>query len=152
MYEGLNKKLNSELSELLTIKEAKRKKTSYFERFDAIIYGGWEIALIIITAPLWGSLLFGILTIVAVVYGSIWMIAGSLWIVDGSLAMFSLAGIINSLISVFQGNGLNFLAYIGLALASVGLAIFLFFGALRVTKMIVELTKRLTLRIKKIIC
>lgn len=64
--------------------------------------------------------------------------------------MFSLAGIINSLISIFQGNGLNFLAYIGLALASVGLAIFLFFGALRVTKMIVELTKRLTLRIKKL--
>lgn len=26
VYEGLNKKLNSELSELLTIKEAKRKK------------------------------------------------------------------------------------------------------------------------------
>ncbi len=62
VYEGLNKKLNSELSELLTIKEAKRKKTSYFERFDAIIYGGWSMAGKVVKskwflkkAPKWNS-------------------------------------------------------------------------------------------------
>lgn len=39
--EWLSARINADL---LTIQDAKKKKTSYFDQYDAIVYGGWAMA------------------------------------------------------------------------------------------------------------
>ena len=109
----------------------------------------WEIVLIILGFPLWFPLLMFILTMLLVFYIIWWSAVIVLWSIEGSLIMSVFAAIVNMFAFTFRGELLSGFGYFGLSLLTAGLSIFLFMGCVAVTKATFQLTKKVTLKIKK---
>ncbi len=108
----------------------------------------WEIVLLIVGAPVWGSLLIAAIAVAFSIYVSIWAGIVSLWAVFVSLVACVLAGAVGGIIAICQGHSLTGLATIGAGVFCAGLSIFAFFGCLAVTKVTVQLTKKAILWVK----
>jgi len=108
----------------------------------------WEIALLILGAPLWLSFLIAALAIALSLYVILWSVIITLWSVEVSLVACSLGGIVSAAIFGFQGNGLTGLAMLGAGVVCAGLSILLFFGCKVATKGSLRLTKKSVFGIK----
>lgn len=97
---------------------------------------GWILALIF-GAPVWLSLLAVALSLCA----SIWAIVVSLWVVAVAVACGAVGSFFSGVAHVCQGNYLGGLAWIGVAIFCVGLAIFMLFVCKWTIKGAVFLTK-----------
>lgn len=109
----------------------------------------WGIVLIILGFPLWFPLLMFVLTMLLVFYIIWWSAVIVLWSIEGSLIMSVFAAIVNMFAFTFRRELLSGFGYFGLSLLTAGLSIFLFMGCVAVTKATFQLTKKVTLKIKK---
>ena len=103
---------------------------------------GWEIALIIVGAPLWVPILVFLISMIFSLYSIFWSVIVSLWSIFGALAGASIGGIICGIIFACTSRALAGLVIVAAGLLCAGLAIFAFFGCLYVTKGGVWLTKK----------
>ena len=109
---------------------------------------GWEIALLIIGAPLWLSLLLAVFSIIFAIYITIWSVIVSLWAVGVSLAASSLGVIFTGGVLAVTGNPAVGLALVGASFTLAGLSIFWFLGCKLATQGCVILTKKILQGIK----
>ena len=109
----------------------------------------WEILLIVLSFPIWFSLLISALSIAFSLYGALWSVAISLWAVFGAVIVSGVGGTLGSFILLFTGNAVSWIAILGAGLACIGLAIFFFYGCKAVTKGTLWLTQKMLIGVKK---
>lgn len=111
--------------------------------------GAVEIVLLILGSPIWLSLLIAFASVVLSVYISLWSVVISLWVVFGSVIICGISGILIGVLFAVAGHGVTCLAYIGVSLVCIGLAIYLFYGCKAITKGVILLLKNFLLWIKR---
>lgn len=111
----------------------------------------WEIVLLAVGSPLWVTLLLSVFAVAIALYAIIWSAVAVAWAVFVTFAGCTLGGIALGVLSICFGRLLEGIAAIGLAIASAGFAIFAFFGALMLTKLVALLTKKVFIGIKKML-
>ena len=110
---------------------------------------GWEIALLIIGAPLWLPLLVAAVSVVFSVYVSLWSVIISFWSVFISFVASGAGMLIAGTASIIFINKATGLFMIGTGLFLAGLSVFAFFGCKAVTTGLCQLTKKTALAVKK---
>ena len=95
---------------------------------------GWEILLLALGSPIWLSLLISAFAVVLSLYLSVWSVVISLWATFVTLAVSGPVGIVAGTCHLLDGSVYTGIATIALGFASIGLAIFLFFGCKAATK------------------
>ncbi len=103
----------------------------------------WKITVIVLTSPIWLSLLVSAVAVAVSVYVSLWAVIISLWSVFITLSACAVAGIAGGVALSFSGNITPGIAMIGAALVCGGLAIFTFYGCKAATRGTILLTKNL---------
>ena len=111
----------------------------------------WEILLLILGSPIWGSLLIAAVAVIFSLYASLWAVIISLWgAAFGSLAAVAVCGVAVGVGFAVTGNLFQGMALFGAGLVCAGLSIFMFFGCREATKGTVWLTKKIALGIKNL--
>ena len=103
----------------------------------------WEIVLLVLGFPLWGSLLIAAVAVVFSLYVSLWAIILSLWAVFGAMAFSGLL-CIGVGIPASIGKGPEGLLVLAAGFIFAGLSVFLYLLCMAITKGTVFLTVRLT--------
>ena len=111
---------------------------------------GWELTLIIAGSPIWIALLVTAFAVVISLYASAWSILISLWAAFGAFAGSSIGLIAGGIIFSANAGTVPGIAYVGVGIASIGIAIFTYIGSFMLTKLTVKLTKAVLLWIKKL--
>ena len=101
----------------------------------------WEIVLLALGSPVWLSLLIAAAAVLFALYVVIWSVVISLWAVFVSLAAAAAGGVAACIIFALGGQVSAGLAMLGAGLLCAGLAIFMFYGCLAVSKGAVWLGK-----------
>ena len=109
---------------------------------------GWEIALLVIGAPVWGSLLIAAAAVVFSLYVSVWAIIISLVSVIGAFAVSALACMVLAVGYFIGGHALTAVAALGAAIFLAGVSIFLFFGCKAAITALLKLTKKAAQKVK----
>ncbi len=109
---------------------------------------GWVIALLVLGAPIWLSLLITAFSVVFAVYISLWSVVISLWASFAAVAVSGLGILAGGIYFIGINPIFTGLILIGAGLACIGVSILLFFGCKLVTKGLILLTK-LPIRIIK---
>ena len=109
----------------------------------------WEIALIVISFPIWFSLAIVTVAVVLSIYVLLLETFLLLWIVFATLVALSVASVVTGSVVLFS-EPLTGVAVYGIASASAGLSIFMFFGCKVATKYILKLSKDLAVWIKNL--
>lgn len=110
----------------------------------------WEIVLLILTSPVWISLLIAAFVIVISVYIVIWSLLISLWAIEVSFALGAVYMAIYVVVFIAQGRMLQSAAYFGASIALVGISILMFFVCKKASKGTIMLTKKIAEGIKLI--
>lgn len=110
---------------------------------------GWQVALLVLGAPVWVPLLMAAVAVVLSLYISLWAIAISLWAVFVSLVAVGVSGIASGVGFMIQGETLSGVAMIGAGVLCVGLGIFMFFGCRAATRGLCGLAEKTLKRIKR---
>ena len=108
----------------------------------------WEIVLLAVGFPIWGSLLIAAAAVALSLYITLWALVISLWAVELSLFVSALGGVIGALALFVNGNAPLGLALLGTGLVCAGLAVFLFYGCTAASKGTVLLAKKIVSAIK----
>ena len=130
--------IQAEVSAVKTEKEPPKKQRK-----------GGQIALLILGSPLWVPLLIAAFAVGLSLYISWWAVMISLWAAFGSMVACGVAGMVSGVFFALGGNGTTGLATIGVSVACLGLAIFLFLGCKALTDATIRLTAKLFRRRKK---
>ena len=109
---------------------------------------GWEIALLIIGAPLWLPLVLAAVVILLSLYVTAWSLVLSLFAVALSFGVSGVAGIVGAVTWIRSGGILQGLVWIGAALILAGLAIVLFWLAVRAAIGLANLIRSMVLGTK----
>ena len=109
----------------------------------------WEIVLLAVGSPVWFPLLLAAGIIALSVYIVFWAVIISFWAVFVAFAASFIGGIAGSVVLCCVGRAAEGVALIGAAIMLAGLSIFAFFGCKAITKLILSLTKKIILSIKK---
>ncbi|MBR2013028.1 MAG: DUF1700 domain-containing protein [Clostridia bacterium] len=109
---------------------------------------GWVIALLVLGAPIWLSLLIAAVSVVFAVYISLWSVILSLWASFAAVAASALGILVGGIYFIGINPIFTCLILIGAGLACIGVSILLFFGCKLATKGLIWLTK-LPIRIIK---
>lgn len=110
--------------------------------------GAWEIVLLVLSFPLWFSLIVTAFAVVFSLYISLWAVVISLWAVSASFVGCAFGGIIAAIVFMCSGNVATGVVMLGAGLLLAGLSIFAFFGCNAASKGTVLLTKKILLGIK----
>ena len=110
---------------------------------------GGEIALLILGAPLWLSLMVAAFAVILSLYVSLWSVIISFWAVFGSVAGCSVGGIIAGTVLTAVGKSMPGVTLLGAGIFCCGLSILLFFGCKGATKGVLLLSKKVFDAIKK---
>ena len=102
----------------------------------------WELVLLILGFPVWGSLVIAAVAVVISLYASLYALLISLWAVALSCALFVPLAIILGMIQFINGNNAQGLLFIAEAFVSAGLTIFVFIGCKAATSGTAALTKK----------
>lgn len=108
----------------------------------------WEIILLILGFPIWGSLLISAFAVIISVYATIWSIVISFWAVFASMVACAVCGVGIGIGFSLSSSTLIGIALIGIGLVCTGLSIYLFFGCTAATKGTVLLTNKIILMTK----
>ncbi len=109
----------------------------------------WEITLLIVSSPIWLSLLIAAISIVFSLYISLWSVIISLWAIFGTIIGCAIGGVICGTASVILGYTTSGIAIIGAVLVCAGLAIFFYYGCTAATSGVMILTKKTIAWVKK---
>ncbi len=101
----------------------------------------WEIALLVLGFPLWGSLLIAAFAVLFSVYVVICSLTISLWAIFATLVVCAPVGVVAGCIALF-GNVPLGIFFLGAGIVCAGLSIFLFFACKSTTKGIFVLLKK----------
>ena len=110
----------------------------------------WELTLLIIGSPIWGSLLIGAASLLFGLYVLIWSGVLLLYAADLCFACAGL-GVISSLFLLFTGQPVQALFFFGAGLIGAGIAIPLFFGCNKAALGVVKLSRGFVIRLKRFI-
>ena len=102
----------------------------------------WEIVLLALGVPIWGSLLVAAAAVVFSAYASVWAVILSLWAVFASIAACAVYCVAAGPVFLFCVKGPQGLAVLAAGFVCAGIAIFLFFGCKAATKSTVILTRK----------
>lgn len=104
----------------------------------------WQIILIILGSPIWGSLLISVFAVAVSIYAVIWSVLITLYAVDLTLAFCGVCGIFRAVTMIASGNGAeHILLALGIGCIGIGLSILLFFACHALAKLLIFLTKLL---------
>ncbi len=110
----------------------------------------WKIALIAIGSPIWIALGVVLLSAIIVLFAVSWSLVGVVWAIFGTFTCTSVGLVISGTASFFaMGFATGFLN-ISLSLLLAGVAIFMFFVAVKATEGMAWLTKKSALGIKRL--
>ena len=104
---------------------------------------GWEIALLIISAPIWLSLFIGLASGLFSTYMGVWAIIISLYAIGVALVASAVGGALAAIILCFTGQFVPALFVLGCGLACGGLSFFIFMGGKYTAKGTVWVTKKI---------
>ena len=133
---------NQIISEIPITKIVKRKMVPK-RKLNAL-----EIVFLVLTAPIWVSLLIAVASIVFSVYISLWSVIVSLWAAFGSVLASGIGGVLGGTVLAIFTNLPAGLSLVGAGFVCIGISIFFFFGCKLLTKAILILTKKIVLVIK----
>lgn len=108
----------------------------------------WEIALLVLGAPLWIPLLVAAVSVVFSLYVSVWAVIVSLWAVFASLIGSALGAVVSGAVLAVTANAASGLLMVAVGSVCAGLGIFMFFVCKAATKGTIWLTKKLFKRKK----
>lgn len=115
----------------------------------------WEIVLIVLTSPVWISLLIAAFIIIISAYIVIWSLLISLWSIEVIFSLGSVYLAVYAVVFIAQSRFLQCTAYFGASVALVGISILMFFvckgafkAAIMLTKKVAEGTKLIFIRKK----
>ncbi len=115
----------------------------------------WEIVLIVLTSPVWISLLIAAFIIMISAYIVIWSLLISLWSIEVIFTFGSVYIAVYAVVFIAQSRFLQCTAYLGASAALVGISILMFFvckgafkAAIMLTKKVAEGTKLIFIRKK----
>lgn len=108
-----------------------------------------EITLLILGSPIWFTILLSLIACFISVYISIWSIIISLWAVFIAFVGTAIGLFIFGIISLCLENVHTGVVAIAISLVLAGVSIFLFYGCIYVTKILILLAKKILLKIKK---
>lgn len=109
----------------------------------------WEIVLLIAGSPIWASLLLAAIAIAIAVYIAIGSAGLALYAVDLALAAGGVAGLIGAAAFAALADLGGAAFFLGTGFACCGIAILLFFGANRIAKLLLLLSGKILVGIKK---
>jgi len=107
---------------------------------------GLQLLFLILGFPLWFPLFIVGLILIFVFYLLVWILVITTYSIELSLVLGGIGGIIGYVILALSGN--NEIAYLGLGLGCIGIAIFFIFPCLGSTKITLKLTKKIMHKIK----
>lgn len=110
----------------------------------------WVIVLIILSFPIWFTLLVSLLSVVFSLYVSFWSIVISLWGVFTTLIGLGIGGIISGLIFLFTPSSMTGLLLLAVGFICSGLSLYCYFGVVSLTKLLLKFGKFVILSIKKL--
>ncbi len=110
---------------------------------------GWEIAMLIVGAPLWISMLAVVFSLVVTAFAVVWSVAIVVYAVLFSFAVAGVVEIIKGIFLLFAAQFANASMSVGGGLMLVGLAIIGFWVSRKLPKMLFTWTKTLLIWIKK---
>ena len=109
----------------------------------------WEIVLLVLGFPIWGSILISLAAVVLCLYISAWALIISLWAAELSFAASGVAGVLAFIpVGCLQGNYPSALFLLGAGLVLIGLSVFFFFACKALTKGFCKATKALLRSVK----
>lgn len=142
--EDIAKQIRADLGSVEFAPENDKRKKSKHRKMKA-----WEIVLLAVGSPIWLSLAVSVLSVVVSLYATLWSLLISLWAVFASFAGASVGVLALGIKLVATGDAMAGCALIGGAIASGGLAIFMFYGCKGASRGTVWLTKLPVVLIKK---
>lgn len=108
----------------------------------------WQVILIILGSPMWLPLLFAFGAVLFAVYIVLWSVILVIYVTDFSMAVSTVWGFLGGAVMLILGNIIPGIAAIGIGFISLGLTIFMFFGAIYIAKGILFLSKKIMFGIK----
>lgn len=108
----------------------------------------WEIILIIISSPIWASLLIALISIIISLYLVLWSLILAIWAIVLSVSISGIAGIIGFIILLVQGKLVSGFVILGVGLILCGLSCIGYVGCKYSTNAIIKLTKKSIIFIK----
>lgn len=109
----------------------------------------WAIVLLIIGAPVWGSILIGILSVVFALVVIIVSAVIGLWAVSISVGACAVAGLVTGILQFAAGNTIQGICLLGAAFICAGLTILLVMASIFTGKAIAWSCKKIVNMIKK---
>ena len=101
----------------------------------------WEIVLLALGAPVWGSLVIAVLAVVFSMYAALWSVIAAIWACFATVVACAPAGVAVGIVHLVVGDPVSGLALLGAGVFWAGFAIVLYFGCIEGTKALVNLTK-----------
>ncbi len=141
---GSTEKIASQIISELSFTRLVKEKLKPSRRLSVL-----EIVLLLLTSPVWISLLISALAVILSLYVSSWSVIVSIWATFVSLIGAAFGGALSGVILMLWNNVPSGLALISASLVAAGLSIFLFYGCKAATRGFVLLTKSFLLWIKK---
>ena len=114
------------------------KKTKTKRKFKT-----WEIVLLALGSPIWGSLLIAVFAVCISLYAVLWSVVVSLWAVFGALVGSAFGGIIAGIAFAVGKSLMSGFALICAGIVCAGLSILFFFGCKYATKVAVLTVKKI---------
>ena len=111
----------------------------------------WEILLLVLGAPLWLSLILAAIAVCLSLYAALWAVVLGLWSAVVGLAAGAVGGLVTAASYVVNREPVNAIFMLGAAILCAGLAILLFFGCVRLTKAVMQVTKKTILGMKALL-
>ena len=108
----------------------------------------WEIVLLACGSPVWVPLLIAFCAVAFALYIVLWALVICVYAVDICFAACSAGGMISSIVFFMDANPAAAFYFIGASLILAGLAIFMFYASVAVTKGVIKLTGKILLKIK----
>jgi uncharacterized membrane protein len=109
----------------------------------------WEIVLLAVGSPIWGSLLISALAVIFSLYVSLWAIVVSLWASELAFVLSPGFGIVSSIAIMISGDVSTGLITLGSSFAIAGIAIFFFFVCKLATKGMIYISRKIPSIIKR---
>lgn len=109
---------------------------------------GWEIALIVLSSPVWLPVLLSVFAAIFIAYICIWAVIAVMYAVDLVFAASSVFGIFGGTVIMTSGKIPQGIFVIGVSLIIAGMSILLFFASNLASKLLIFITKKCALWLK----
>lgn len=112
-------------------------------------FKAWEIALLVLGAPIWLSLLVALFAVAFSLYAVLWSVVISAWAAFVALVAAGFGGLLGGIVLLFVGKAFSGIALVAGGIVCGGLSIFLLFACKAMSKAATLLTKKIVMLGKK---